>query len=159
MMKKIIFSLLLVSILSCKKDSSTNGSTVISNPTLAAQLRTNKEKLVIGNKTYFIEAYIYRDFMPGAESGLICIIKLKDINGSTIPSDITIDKLYVINDTDIWKTNYDEIRTNSKFYIEGIVRNGPKWEAKANVDIVSEFLIGSKKYQILIKSQKIGEVY
>jgi hypothetical protein len=158
-MRKIIFSLLFISILSCKKDSLLNGSIIISNPTLAAELKNNNEKIIIGDRNYLLEAYIYRNFMPDAESGLICIIKLKDINGSPIPSDITIDKLYVINDIDIWKTNYDEIRTNSKFYIEGIVRNGPKWETKTNVDIVCEFLIGSKKYQILIKSQKIGEVY
>lgn len=158
-MKKIIFSLLLISILSCKKDSSPNGSTIISNPTLADELRSNKEKLVIGNNTYFIEPYIYRNFMPGAESGLICSIKLKDINGSPIPSEITLNNLYVINDTNIWQTNYDEIRKDNKLYIEGVVRNGPKWEAKTSVDIVGEFKIGSKKYQILTIAQKIGEVY
>jgi hypothetical protein len=158
-MRKIILSVLFVSLLSCKKDSLPNGSTVILDPTLAAELRNNNEKVVIGNKTYFLEAYIYRNFMPGAESGLICSIKLKDSNGSPIPSEITLNKLYVINDVNIWKTNYDEIRTDNKLYIEGVVRNGPKWESKINVDIVTEFQIGSKKYQILAKAQRIGEVY
>lgn len=158
-MRKIVFSLLLISVLSCKKDFSLEESTIISNPTLAAELRNNKEKVVVGNRTYFLEAYIYRNFMPGAENGLICSIKLKDINNSPIPSAITLNHLYVINDVNIWKTSYDEIRTDNKLYIEGVVRKGPKWETKSSVDIVGEFKIGSEKYQILTKAQKIGEVY
>ncbi len=153
---------MLISLLSCKKEHLTAKPIVVSDPTLASELKSSNEEIVIDNITYKLETYVYRDFMPGANtngSGLICSIKLKNTNNTQIRSDVNLKKLYILNDIAIWITNFDEIRMDNKQFIEGMVSKGPKWETKTIIDIACEFQIGLKTHRVLAKSQLIKATY
>lgn len=124
----------------------------------AAELRLSPENIAIGNNNLILATYLYRDFMPIAEengSKMICINKLTEVDSIPILGTIILKKQYLIRDNEIWTADYIEIRKNTVFITEGVVRDGPKWGPNIEVDVVCEFENSGTIYRILAKSQLI----
>lgn len=121
-------------------------------------LITSPEQVEIGNLQLEISAYVWRDFMPGTNgngSGLMCVLQLSDKVNQDIPTGFELKKLYVINGNEVWTTDFDEIRRDSKNRIEGVARNGPDWEVNRKVDVICEFKFEGLTYCLIAKSQTI----
>ena len=154
----IVSLIIFIGLLSCKKEK-IDGK-IKTNAEFASDLKSSPENIVIGNNTFVLTTYLWRDFMPIAEengSPMICINSLTEKDSLTITDSIELKKQYVVNGDEIWTADYSEIKKPSDFIIEGVVREGPKWGPNINVDVVCEFEISGTTYRILAKSQKINK--
>ena len=157
---KIVLLILLIGLISCKKekiDGKINGE-IITDPEFASELNSSPEIITIGNNTFVLTTYLWRNFMPFAEedgSSLTCINSLTEKDSLSIASTIELKKQYVIKGNEIWTAGYSEIRTPHDYIIEGVVREGPKWGPGINVYVVCEFESNGTVYRILAKSQEI----
>jgi hypothetical protein len=128
------------------------------DPKFAEELRSSPEIITIDKYNLILTTYLWRDFMPISEENgrkMICINKLTEVEKNPILPNITLKKQYVILGNEIWTADYLEIRKISKFIIEGIVRDGPKWGPCIEVDVVCEFDYEGTTHRILSKSQLI----
>jgi hypothetical protein len=133
---------------SCKKEKS-----------FVEELRSSPDEVSIGSNTFTLSTYLYRDFMPGIVgqangSHMICSNQLTDINNTALPSGITLKKQYIIKGGEVWEAAYTE-QVGNAAVIEGIVRDGPKWDTGIIVDVVCEFETAGETYRIIARSQLI----
>jgi hypothetical protein len=101
------------------------------------------DTLLIDSKKYVLAAELWRDFQPISPSGgkaLISINWLICTDSVKIPNNIDLIKQYVIYEDFIWSPNYENkvIFDEPEFKIKKISRNGPKWEPKIYVDVISK---------------------
>jgi len=117
---------------------------VYENVQLIEELNSKAAKtLIIGENTFVLKAYLWRDFMPSPDldrDAMISINRLTDINSVKIPDNIRMIQQYVIYGNSIWIANYEKEERPSQpaYIIEEISRNGPKWGPKIYVDVVSK---------------------
>jgi len=155
---KIVSLIILLGIISCKKEK-IDGK-IKTDSEFASELKSSPENITIGNNTFFLTTYLWRDFMPVAEengSPLTCVNSLTEKDSLSIASTIELKKQYVIKENEIWTANYSEISNPKDFVIEGVVREGPKWGPNITVDVVCEFESDGATYRILAKSQEINK--
>ncbi|MEM7556107.1 MAG: hypothetical protein AAF378_18805 [Cyanobacteria bacterium P01_A01_bin.84] len=98
-------------------------------------------QVIIAGRTYTIESYIWRDFMPISPSGgkgMMANIKLIAQDENPIPSNLLPDKLWVIkkNQDEVWETMFSDEPRFSPGVVEIVARGGPKWEPGIKVDVV-----------------------
>jgi hypothetical protein len=150
-------------IVSCEKanDNSQNGN-VTKNPALIAELNAkSSDTIMIGTKKYFLNASLWRDFMPVSPSDgrpLISVSRLIDQDSIAIPSNIQLIEQYVIYNDSIWIDSYENISGITPAYmIEKTLSNGPKWGPDIYVDIISKVkdTNTSTDYFIRVKGIKI----
>ena len=128
-------------LVACEKQDDPNLS---DDPDLLSSLYSKADDtLRIETRKYFLNSYLYRDFMPSVpireKSPLIAVIQLIDLDSTKIPTDLSISKLYVIKGNLIWISNPIEInKTYSDYKIEKVSNNGPEWDTGIYVDIVVE---------------------
>ena len=158
MKNKLIIIILMVAVglSSCGKEK-IEGK-IKNDAKFAAELRSSAENIAIGNNNLILATYLWRDFMPIAEengSKMICINMLTEVDSIPILGTIILKKQYLIRDNEIWTADYSEIKKNTVFITEGVVRDGPKWGPNIEVDVVCEFENSGTTYRILAKSQLI----
>jgi hypothetical protein len=129
------------------------------------QIRQIKKKavntLTIGSNTLVLEAYLWRDFMPGnTQNGLISINWLIDAKSVKIPNDINMVKQYVIYKDLVWIADYEnETPTPDlpEYKKEKISRNGPEWETDIYVNVIAQIhdYRTNKDYYIKLENVKI----
>ncbi len=152
----IVLAILFIGLVSCKKEK-INGK-IKTDSKFASELKSSPENITIGNNTYLLTTYLWRDFMPVAEengSPMMCINSLTEKDSLTITNSIELKKQYIIKGNEIWTADYSEIKIPNNYTIEGVVGEGPKWGPNINVDVVCEFKISGTTYRILAKSQEI----
>ena len=73
------------------------------------------------------------------------VIKVTERNLLTIPDNISVTYLWVINGSEVWRTeSTDEAGAGTPAYmIEKIARGGPKWDTGINVDVIVQIFDGS----------------
>ncbi len=145
---------------SCKKEHLKD--TIIIDPELAKELRSSPENLTLADNNLTLGTYIWRDFMPESPpngSKMIAVGKLTDVDQAPIAQSIALGKQYIINKDEIWMADYQEIKNDPAYVLEGVVRNGPEWEAGVQVDVVCEFRYQGEMYRIVAKSQPINATY
>jgi hypothetical protein len=161
MKNQLIFLVLIIAgLYSCEKEN-IEGK-IKNDPTLAAELKSSPENIVIGENNLFLTTYLWRDFMPNSEengSPLICINYLTDQDSTDIVSSISLKKQYVVKGNEIWAENYSEIENTPEFVLKGVVRNGPKWGPDITVDVICEFENQGQIFRILANSQMIKATY
>jgi len=153
----VILLILIIGLVSCKKEK-INGK-IKNDPEFASELKSTPENITIGNNTFFLTTYLWRDFMPIAEengSPMICINFLTEKDSLSIPNTAELKKQYVVKGNEIWTADYSEIKKDKNFIIEGVVREGPKWGPNITVDVVCEFELSGTSYRVLAKSQNIN---
>ena len=100
------------------------------------------ETLIIGSNSFVLDAYLWRDGMPGnKQNGMISINWLINTDSTMIPNNISMVKQYVIYKDKIWEATYEnEEPTPSlpEYKMERVSRNGPKWDTWIYVDVISQ---------------------
>jgi hypothetical protein len=132
--------LIILILISCEKPDK---PLISEDPNLLNDLYSlSNDTLKIGNKKYFIETYLSRDFFPGVpirkSSPLIAVIHLIDFDSTEIATDIDVSKLYVININSIWISKPEERQSFLNYKLENVSTNGPEWETGIFVDVVAE---------------------
>ena len=86
-----------------------------------------------------------------------CQLTLVDTAGTIIEDLVTPLKLYVINDDEVWETDFEEVQYLGKqilCYAEG----GPKWNTDNLVHIAVRFRLINSQYTIIKKNVAISKL-
>lgn len=101
------------------------------------------EAVDIAGRTYVLETYLWRDFMPptNAEgSDLMVVIRVTATDLDPFPDDIGANRLWVINGPDIWETRFSgENRPRDPAHphqLEKYAGGGPRWDTGIEVQVV-----------------------
>lgn len=134
------------------------------NTQLAKELKSSPDTVIIENHPLFLTGiFVWRDMMPIITNESSKMIA----KGQLISSDkellngITLIKHYVVKDSLIWMTDFDEREVRKSIhrnYIEAVVRNGPLWTTNIIADVIWEFEYLGKTYRIIARSRLIGGV-
>lgn len=147
---------------SCEKPDITD------DPVLAQQLLTNSvDTILIDSHRYFLETELSRNLMPGGpiptKRKLVAYILLVNADSLYVSANISITKLYIINNSSIWTSIPNEYSSlNSPIYkLIKVSTDGPEWATDIFVDVVAEVFNNQTKQEILIKKldQKIEALY
>ena len=149
MTKKIFIIVVALLFLSCdRKDEEqvieTNDRQVIKIDDGLLQIITEAvDTLVIGSNSFVLDAYLWRDFMPGNTSnGMNSINWLIRTDSVKMPDNINMIKQYVIYEDSIWVASYENVAPTPslpEYKIERVSINGPKWGGlKIFVDVISQ---------------------
>jgi hypothetical protein len=165
MKSRALFIVLFCMILfSCEKENVEDSTS--NDAQLALELKNEPETLTIDNSTYRLEAYLWRDFMPGPgqpENGtpLVSINNLINTDSLPIPDDIVLTRQYVVNGDEVWSAEYSEVMLKEKYILEGMSKNGPRWDAGTEVEVICEFVneATGDTHRIMAKNQKIEATY
>jgi len=147
---------------SCEKPDITD------DPVFAEQLLTNSvDTILIDSHRYFFETELSRNLMPGGpiptKRKLVAYISLVNADSLSVSANISITKLYVINNSSIWTSiphEYSSLNTPVYKLIK-VSTDGPEWATDIYVDVVAEVFNNQTKQKILIKklNQKIEALY
>ena len=99
------------------------------------------EELTIGKNQFFLDTYMWRDFMPISPPNgqpLIAVVWLFEKDSLIISETLELNHMWVINNNDIWEGDLkDEGNSEQQRYrIVRVARDGPKWEPNIYVDVV-----------------------
>ncbi len=115
------------------------------------------ERIKIDDRQYILETYLWRDFMPISPPDgkpLLARIRVTAQDSLPFPVSIDIDRLWVINGSEVWEAVFSEKERVTgiklKNQLERIARNGPKWRSGIRVDIVVR-VIDTKGNAYLLK--------
>ena len=137
-------------------------SLVVTDLAFANQIKSSPEQIVIGSGRLTLYTYFWRDFMPSTEengSPLMGVIRFEGQTGAILSNTISLSKLYVVNDNNIWICDVFETRIVDNDIWEAVFRNGPKWEPGIDVDVICEFESLGQSYRLMAKSQTINATY
>jgi hypothetical protein len=136
----IIILVVFIYLTGCEKDEVSN---IKVDKDLILELNSKAVKVVtIDADTYFLDAYLWRDFMPISPPNgkpLISINWLIRTDSSVIPDNVELKQQYVIYGDSIWIANYDnETQKTPDYKKEKVSRNGPKWGPEVYVDVIAK---------------------
>ena len=126
-----------------------------------SELQAAPTQITIAGRSYKIEAFVWRDFMPISPpdgKSMIASIKLIAEDGNSVPSNLVPDKLWVIktDDEQVWEINFTDPPRLSGGTVEIVARNGPKWEPGTDIDVVVQLSDGENRtYLLLSPSLKV----
>lgn len=115
---------------------------------------------------YTLETYIYRNLMPGGpipeERPLISLLYLTNTDSLDIRDELKIEKLYIINESLVFKSipEYYEENSLSDYIQSFICRKGPEWETGIKVDVIIRITDQStnKASYLIARNQTIDKV-
>jgi hypothetical protein len=124
----------------CKKDEVSN---IKVDKELILELDNKAVGIItIDSHDYFIDAYLWRDFMPISPPNgktLISINWLIRADSSAIPDNIELKQQYVVYGDSLWIADYEnETHQTPEYKQEKISRNGPKWGPFVYVDVIAK---------------------
>ncbi len=137
---------------------------LIKDPNDISELYSKASEVVtINNQDLFIQPDLYRNFMPGGLSKkdhrLVAHCSLSDMDKNAIPDNLEIKFMYVINDSEAWKT-FPTIDDNSSsdYSISFYSAEGPNWDTGIEVDVVLEVVSNGKTYFIISNDNEIKKI-
>ncbi len=151
----LLLSLSIIGISSCKKEPEAP------KMEFTEVLKNSPETIMIGNNnSVSIDPFLWRDFMPGngySENGspLYCVVELKNSQNIDLHDSITLQRVYVINGTELWNTALVEQNISLEHIVYGYANGGPLWGPDIQVDVVCEFAYKGKIRRIISKSENI----
>jgi hypothetical protein len=133
----------LMSLISCEKDK-TEGDVVTDSELVKNLLSKCSDTLTFDSCDYVLEVSLYRDYFPGVpltvSRPLIASVFLVNLDGEPVSADLKIEKLYVINNDQIWiaslKNGVDSITPTYK--LNKLNTGGPEWDTGTYVDVIME---------------------
>jgi hypothetical protein len=121
----------------------------------------SSDTIAFESNMYFLETYLYRNFMPGAfkNRDLVAFVSLIRADSLLVSENIVITQLYVINDKTVWIStphNSDDPYI-PKYKLQGVSKDGPKWDTDISVDVVAEVsnITNHDKFLLLARHQTI----
>ena len=125
-----------------------------------AVLQTAPEIANIGDVSYALEAYLWRDFMPVSPpdgKSMIVLVRAIELDSEEFASDIEACCLWVINGHDIWTTRFSDegrpLRPPNE--LEKVARDGPKWGPGIWVDVVVGLRDGEGNLYLVRQSNQL----
>lgn len=139
------------------------------DPALIEKLYANSsDTLKIENQKLILETEIYRNLTPGGgpfnrkDRRLTAPIWIVNVDSTLITQKLSVSKLYVINNNQIWtsvpETNPENTTPDYKSFF--ISKGGPEWETGIYVDIVISIidLANNNEKFIIARNQIITKV-
>src|SRR5204862_1647212 len=122
-----------------------------------SELHNAPQQTTLAGVTLQLETYLWRDYQPIAPPDgepLIAVLRVKSVDGATIPAALQADSAWVINGNLVWATSVREERprgTDPTFF-EVVARDGPKWGPGIAVDVVVRLRDGAG-HQVLLQAR------
>ncbi len=141
MRKYLLILFVVFSFISCMDNDEIEEGVTIDAQRAAELLNGASDTLTIANRSYVLEAFLWRDFMPGdnMDHSLTAVNHLVALDSLSIPANIDLTKQYVILSDSIWIADYTDQRDLIYEYkLSRVSRQGPEWRINASVDIVAE---------------------
>lgn len=116
------------------------------------------ENIVIENISYFLEGYIWRDFMPGGLDHSLRIASSMTANDS-FPLTIDFDLLWVRKDSEIFNVTFssgDRGEYYNKF--TKTTYGGPEWEEGSKIDLAIR-IINDNNNTYYLKAENLTLIY
>jgi hypothetical protein len=158
-MKIYILPFLLVFILGCKKATDPEVPTPLEID--RSQLLASPDTINVDGRSLTLSTYMWRDFMPiSSPDGkpLITIVYVTATDTATLPTTIEVDKLWIINEDQIWNSGFseesippDQLKPNR---IVRVAREGPKWGPLIYVDVIVRVRDSQSTFHLLRASQQ-----
>jgi hypothetical protein len=111
------------------------------------QLEKAADTLMIHEVELVIETYLWRDFMPQSPPDgkpLRASISVVPLNQGFLPDNIDADKLWIINNQEVWSTTLQSVRQNlpteNRVKLEKMASEGPKWGPGISVTVVIQIM-------------------
>ncbi len=119
-------------------------------------LLASPEQIEIDGREYILETYLWRDFMPVSPPDgqpLIALIWVTATDSLAFPSSIDASCLYIVNDEQLWETEFSEEdrpeNPNREHQLEEIARFGPKWGPNIQVEVIVRVVDGENNTYLL----------
>jgi hypothetical protein len=160
MRKYILILIVIFSFISCIDNDEIEEGVTIDAQRAAELLNNASDTLTIADRSYVLEAFLWRDFMPGdidMDHSLTSVNYLVALDSLAIPTNIDLTKQYVILNDSIWTTDYTDQRDELYEYkLSRISREGPEWGINKIVSVVSEVTNTSTDATCFIKVENIS---
>ena len=149
---------------SCEKDP-IDGDIIVDNELLERLYSESTDTLTIENQILVLNTELYRNFFPGGlpeSRPLTASVDIINIDSTQILDNIKINKLYVINNEQMWIST--PIDCDNCYLPEYVLRinssNGPEWETNIFVDVIIEIIDIeiSTSYYLIAEDQLIYKV-
>ncbi len=120
----------------------------------SASVASAPEIVRIDGREYTLTASAWRDFQPIAPPDgqpLIVVVKVSPSDMMPLPSDLAIDRVWVLNGKKEWSAAPDEPGGREESPVtrlEMSARNGPKWGPGIEVDVVVRLKQGKKTWLV-----------
>ncbi len=137
----LVFSFAVIFCTSCEFVDFESYVTTLDSLPNEIEIISAPDEVVISGELITIEAYLWRDFMPPTPPNgtpMMASLKIKTVNLTDLPAGLKAEKLYVVNQQDVWVSDFsNESRpTQPPYQMEVIARDGPKWGPGILVDVV-----------------------
>ena len=113
-------------------------------------LEAAPEIVTVGNHSYRLSTYLWRDFMPGllpggGGSGLLAGVDLIEVDSLPIPKSVRLKHVWVINGEQVWDAPLESAGEPVPYLFKrhAIARGGPKWGPGIRVDVIVGFNVAS----------------
>jgi hypothetical protein len=143
----VLIVLVIAAVSGCDRDGVSNTD---DNPVFDELLKS-PQKIEIGNREFVLSAYLWRDFMPISPPGgrkMIAVVKVIASDSSSFPKSIDAERMWIINDDQVWSTKFSETQFDGEYELVKVARDGPKWGPGIEVDVIVELKDGNKKYYL-----------
>ena len=124
---------------------------------LTSELHNAPQQTTLAGVTLQLETYLWRDYQPIAPPDgepLIAVLRVKSVDGASIPAALQADSTWIINGDLVWATAVHEERprgTDPRF-VEVVARDGPKWGPGIAVDVVVRLRDGAG-HEVLLQAR------
>ena len=96
--------------------------------------------LSIGGRSFFLETYLWRDFMPVSPPDgkpLIAVVRIVAADSLALSPGLECHRIYVILNDEMWEADATLSETQPEdFKLECVARDGPKWGPNVAVEVV-----------------------
>jgi len=121
----------------------------------------------INSCQFTLETFLYRDFMPGENSGgslLIANAYLTAADGQPFPAEIDADRIWVVNGEEVWETTFTaEARPRDSLHLNQLGKTawgGPRWDVGAQVEVIVRVTVSTAPPRLLrATKQAIGQTW
>ena len=125
--------------------SSSTTEPVATDPTLGLgeeELRAAPSRVIIEGRKYYIESFLWRDFMPGPDprdQSLRAVVRAVQQNGEPLAAGFDLFHLWVFWEDQLWSTSFtsDERPPTPPNVVEKMATGGPEWPTESNVLVVA----------------------
>jgi len=159
MRKYILILIVIFSFISCMNNDENEEGVIIDAQRAAELLNNASDTLIIADRSYVLEAFLWRDFMPGDndDHSLTSVNHLVALDSLSIPTNIDLTKQYVILSDSIWIADYTDQRdTIYDYKLSRVSREGPEWGINKSVSVVAELTQTTVNSTYFIKVENIS---
>lgn len=124
------------------------------------ELMSAPGKIEIDNRSYALDVFLWRDFMPFCPPNgrpMIALVSVTATDSLEFPKSIDADRIWIVNGSDVWQSGFsseERTRHSSGNHLEKIARGGPKWRTGTKVDVVVRVIDGADNIYLLKASDQ-----